>query len=160
MVHDIKPFLRSSTLAVFIITAFTLSGCDKKPTYAWYMQHPEQLKEVIMACASDSQKSPERTAQCDMAMYAAENMQTLINQAQANPELFGQRILGAQMTYADLQKEVVSANVAFESLQMKHVAETQLRTAQDDLYKAKKALTDQGEQIKVMLAVVGLSAPD
>lgn len=155
--NGLSSIIRYSAL---FFSCALLSACETKHTYYYYMQHPDVLKNDLLQCSNESDKSAERAAQCEIVDYAAEKMEALLTEEQANPELFGMRILNAQTAYANMDKQLVIANQALEKLQSGHASDTQLRAARDDLYKAKKAYEDQGEEIKVLLAVVGMGSPD
>src|SRR5436190_1273493 len=125
-----------------LLSSLLLTSCKEKQTYSYYMCHPQQLQQAITECQSSFQKTKEQAEQCEAVGYAAVNMNTLVNQLQADPEKFGQRVLDAQENYAKLTAKADEATKAVEGLQNNHASPTELRTAQDDLYKAKKACAD------------------
>lgn len=146
------------SLIVFLL--FLLTGCKEKQTYTYYLQHPLVLKQAVSECQSSSEKIKEQEEQCDIVMSAANKILELINDQQTHPEGFGQRILDEQREYAKLKEQAVKAKAALVSLKQKPASSLELRAAQDDLYKAKKACYEQAQHIKILLAVLGLSSPE
>lgn len=151
-----KRILRFLTLVLFFPL---LMGCKEKQSYSYYMRHPLELKQEITECQASFVKTKDQAAKCEIVMYAAVNMAALINQQQENPEKFGQRILEAEENYSKLKAAVNQASKVLDELKNKNAAPADLRAAQDDLYKAKKACADQLQEINVFLAVVGLGSP-
>ncbi|MBX3709751.1 MAG: EexN family lipoprotein [Gammaproteobacteria bacterium] len=146
---------------IIVILLPVLTGCHEKHTYSYYMQHPEVLKKAVATCQSSRLLSKEQVAQCEVILYSATNMISLINEQQADPEAFGQRIMDAQAAYIKLKDEVRKAQVSLDVLKKdKQASTSDVRAAQDDWYKAKKACAEQFQEVKVLLAVVGLGKPD
>jgi hypothetical protein len=137
-----------------------LTGCNEKQTYSYYMRNPEVLKKAVMRCQSNTQTSKEDIAQCEIVLYSATKMIALVNEQQENPEKFGQRILDAEAEYVNAKEAVRKAQANVDELKNQQTSAADLMAAQDDLYKAKKAPADQLQEIKVLLAVVGLGRPD
>lgn len=158
---SLKNRLAVFSPVIFILfLPLLLNGCRDKKTYSYYMQHPAALSGAIARCQSEPEKTGDKAAECEIVMFAAENMISLINEQQDNPEKFGQRILDAQMAYSTLKQQADEASQSYQRLQMAHASDAQLRIAKDDLYKANKTCADKLEQIKTMLAVVGMGSPD
>jgi len=149
-----------SRIFILIVLPLLLIGCKEKQSYSYYMRHPLELKNEITECQSILEKTKEQAAKCEIIMYAAMNITALVNQQQQDPEKFGQRILEAQENYAKFKLTEKQARTGLDELKNKNASPAELRTAQDDFYKAKKASVDQLQEIKVMLAVVGLGSPE
>jgi len=145
---------------ILIVLPLLLIGCKEKQSYSYYMRHPLELKGEITECQSILEKTKEQAAKCEIIMYAAMNITALVNLQQQDPEKFGQRILEAQENYAKLKLTERQARNSLDELKNKNAPPAELRTAQDDFYKAKKASADQLQEVKVMLAVVGLGSPE
>ncbi|VVC76239.1 hypothetical protein AQUSIP_15450 [Aquicella siphonis] len=145
---------------IILFAPVLLAGCKDKASYSYYMQHPAALKAAVTSCQSEYNKTADRAAECEIVLFAAENMISLINEQQENPEKFGQRILTAQMDYMVLKQRAAEADQSYQQLKNTHAPDARLRTAKDDLYKAKKACADKLEQIRILLAVVGMGSPD
>lgn len=148
-----------SRYAALVLITFSLFGCKERQSYTYYMRHPLVLKQEVTECQSSFEKTKDQAAKCEIVMYAALNMTALINQQQQDPEKFGQRILDAQENYIKLKEAVIQASQVVDDLKSKNTSPADLRSAQDDLYKAKKACADQLQEIRVFLAVVGLGSP-
>jgi outer membrane murein-binding lipoprotein Lpp len=176
--------LRGSLLILFVFSSSCLLlGCKEKQTYSYYMNHPQALQQAITECESNFQrinqrikvqadktraqaemhdqadKTKDQAEKCEVVAYAAVNMAALINQLQSDPEKFGQSVLAAQENYAKLAAKATEAGRLVEDLKNKQASPAELRAAQDDWYKAKKACAQQGQEIKNLLAVLGMSSP-
>lgn len=149
-----------SRIFILILLPLLLIGCKEKQSYSYYMRHPLELKKEITECQSILEKTKDQAAKCEIVMYAAMNITALINTQQQDPEKFGQHILDAQENYAKLRLTERQMRTGLDKLKNKNVSPAELRSAQDDFYKAKKASADQLQEIKVMLAVVGLGSPE
>jgi len=136
-----------------------LVGCNEKKTHSYYMRHPKVLEKDLTECQTYSEKSSEQIAQCQTVKYAAANMMSLINELQANQEKFGQRIINAEANYVKLKATVAQAKHTLDELKYKQVSAAEIRAAQDDLYKAKNACEEQRQEIKELLAVLGMNSP-
>lgn len=143
---------------VILLLPFLIS-CNENRTYDYYMQHPAVLKQAIKECQSSLEKTKDQAEQCEIVMYAAANIMSLISEQQANPEKFGQRILEAQATYVKMKQDVARESQSLDELKRKQASPAEIRIAQDDLYKTKKACAEQWREIKELLAVLGMSNP-
>jgi len=145
-------------LVILLPTA--LVGCTEKITYTYLMQHPNQLKQAIVTCQAKNERTKDQASQCEMVMYAAANMLAIISQQQEEPEKFGQRLMDAEVAYVKATDELQVAQEALADLQNKKASPTDLTAATDKMDKARKTVEEKNEEIKVMLAVLGLSSPD
>lgn len=151
--------MKNSKYLITVLFLVLLSGCKEKQTYSYLMRHPMVLKQEITECQASMEKTQDQATKCETVMYAGMNMSNLISQQQQDPEKFGQRILSAQENYIKLKQASIAASRILEDFKNKSAAPADIRTAQDDVYKAKKACSDQLQEIKVLLAVVGLGSP-
>lgn len=138
----------------------SLTGCNKNQTYSYYMRNPEVLKAALTVCQTNNPITKEEITHCEIVLYSATKMLSLINEQQADPEKFGQRILNAEMNYMKLKKVVNDTQVSLDKIKNQQISTADLMAAKDDLYKVRKNCSDQLQEIKVLLAVVGLGRPD
>lgn len=85
--------------AVVSLLLLMVSACQSKEPAelkSYLMQHPAVLTEAISACEKQA-ASP----RCDVVSSVATEMHVLMEDHDQNPEAFGQRILHAQMQYAE-----------------------------------------------------------
>jgi len=109
------------SLALVNVVMVTACAQQREDSVAYYLEHPKELSQEVTACQSANliqQSAPH----CRMVMEAARSLMELIEEHQQSPQAFGQRVLDAQMKYAQ---------------------------------------TGQGEQqVKALLAVIGLNSPE
>ena len=140
---------------VILLVPFLLACTEAEKNDDYYMQHPLELKQAIMACQGSFVQGV-KAAHCDMMMRAAVNMEAIVNQQQEDPERFGQRILHAEETLAQLKLAMIEAGKKAED---SHLSPAESKRAQDDLDNAKKAYDKQYQEVKVLLAVLGMGGP-
>ncbi len=149
--------IRKLVLSIFL--SIVLVGCQEDLTYSFLMQHPNALKKAVADC-QEVNNSPEQSKQCEIVMFAAANMMSILNDQQANPEQFGQRVMDAEFACVKAKQELVAAQLALVDLQAKHASSADIKTAQDKVDQAKKTLDTQREQVKDMLAILGINSPE
>lgn len=148
------------SVVICAFAAVLLTGCESKKTVVYFMQHPMELKQQIERCEANQNQSSDEAIICRTAIYAGSSLTALINEQQANPEAFGQRILDAQNRYMQLKADYDKAHERLSALKAKNGTDVDLRNAKDDLFKARQACQEQKENIDIMLAVLGLSSPE
>ena len=136
-----------------------LLGCDEKHTYPYYMKHLDVLKKAMVECESQNEKSKQQALQCEMVMYAAGNIVSLINEQQSDPELFGQRVLTAQIENQQLKLNIVEIENKLNNLKRKQASSSEISSVQKELLKLKQASAKKSEEVKTLLAVLGLGSP-
>jgi hypothetical protein len=151
---NVNKFLMSSLILI------ALSGCNKKLSYSYLMQHPDVLKQKIADCQSTDEKSKEEIKECEIVLYAAANMVSLINEQREDPEKFGLRILNIEIAYMKAKEELRIAQQAVIPLQHKKAMNEELQPANKALDQAQKSYLDKREELRVLLAVMGLNSPD
>lgn len=151
--------MKNAKYLISVLLLVSLSGCKERQTYSYLMRHPMVLKQEITECQASIEKTKDQATKCETVMSAGMNMSNIISQQQQDPEKFGQKILDAQENYIKLKEVLAATTKILEDLKSKNAAPEDIKTAQDDVYKAKKACSDQLQEIKVLLAVVGLGSP-
>lgn len=147
--------------SLFLALSLCVTGCQEKSNIAYYMRHPQALQAKTIECQFNREKTGDKAAECEMVLYAAKSLVTLLSEQQANPEKFGQRVLDAETRYAGLHATELQAQQSLMELRAKqNSSAVELRNAEDDFYKAKKAADEQKQMIAVMLAVLGMSSPE
>jgi hypothetical protein len=58
-----------------------------------------------------------------------------------------------------MKQDVARESQSLDELKRKQASPAEIRIAQDDLYKTKKACVEQWREIKELLAVLGMSSP-
>lgn len=147
-------------IALMVLVTLVLTGCEEKITYSYLMQHPNELKKAILDCQRNGANTEEQARQCEMVMYAANNMLSIITEQQADPEKFGQRIMETQLAFVKANDQLQQATQTLTALQTKKASATDLAKAEDNVATAKKTVEAKQKEIDVMLAVLSMSSPE
>jgi hypothetical protein len=147
-------------IGLLVLFPFVLAGCEEKITYSYLMHHPGELQKAILACQSSSDRMLEQERQCEVVMAAGNNMFAVVTEQQADPEKFGQRIMDAELAYAEANDELQKAIQILSDLQNKKASSLDLASAKEKVDQAKKAVEEKQEELNIMLAVLSLSSPE
>lgn len=151
--------IKNSRTLVLILLMPLLLGCHEEvKNYSWYMLHPQELQQEIMACQENGGLG-KNASQCEIVMRAADKMTDIVNRQQEEPEKFGQSVLGAQQRLQQLNNTLINAHKMVDDLKSKNASSAELQSAQASLDKAEKDYAEQLQQVNVMLAVLGMSSP-
>ena len=135
------------TFSAVLFYALWLSGCHQPSHYQYLMSHPKQLKSAVSRCQTLSVQS----SACDVVQRAADDFAVLANKRLANPDVFGQQIM---------QAELQLANTLQEFNQLKHdVNHSNNTDVQKKLAFAEQAYQAQLEKVQTLLAVVVATSP-
>ena len=80
-------------------------ACDREYTYQYLTTHPKILEQVLANCQQTSLSDATSSIDCVNAENARQEVAGLLNEVTANLQGFGQKILAAQNTLADLEFE-------------------------------------------------------
>ena len=138
----------------------TLVGCNKEFTYSYLLEHPAVVKHEIEYCQGLAEKTDDQEKQCALAMQAATEIMSMLNEEQLSPEKFGQRILDTEIAYGNARKTRQASQRLVATLKNKQATATELQAAQDKLDQATKVYAEQHMQMKILLAVVGVNSPE
>lgn len=139
---------------------FVLTGCEKTYDYSYLMQHPQVLKKEIGRCQGDGYISPNKVEYCKIVMYAGENMLSILQQEQDNPEKFGERILTIETAVAKAKIALDDAQKAYQALKEKQAGEDTVSKAKEKRDRLEKIYNDQYQEMQVMLTVIGINTPE
>lgn len=145
---------------ILTLSAFMLTGCNNEMSYNYLMQHPQVLRHEVTDCQSAEAKTQREISQCEIVMYAAANFNALVDEQQSDPEKFGQRIMDAEVAYIKLKADVTLAQESVATLKAKNASGKDLQTAQAALDKAQKDMKSKKEELKTLLAVMGINTPE
>ncbi len=126
-----------------LFSVLWLSGCYHAITYEYLMSHPKRLEAEANRC----QVQQAQSSICDVVQHAAEDFTMLANKRIANPDIFGQEIM---------QAELQLANALQELNQLKH------DTGHADMQKlalAEQVYQTQRQKVETLLAVVVATSP-
>jgi hypothetical protein len=147
---------------IFSILGITLilTACQQTPhTVAYLMRHPVTLEKDLRFCMSDSSKSDLQANYCNIVLEAQEKIRDYLEAQQIDPEKFGQRIMDTEVAYTALKAEFIGTKRQFELLKTQNVSQAELQPLQDKLILTEKRYREKQQELKVLLAVIGLSSP-
>lgn len=147
-------------ILVIIAIVSALSACNEKLTYSYLMEHPNELKQEVVRCQLMEEKTRDQAARCETVMNAAENIASIMDEQQQDPEKFGQKILDTEFAWVKAQEDMLAARQTLNALKTKNGSLAELKAAQDKLNQVQKAYQDRSEEVKVLLAVAGMNSPE
>lgn len=122
--------------------AITITACQQQDlTVSYLAEHPRVLERELQRCMTDPRSS--QLSQCKVAIEAQGILRGYLEQAQTDPEGFGQRILDVQMNMATIKTEMATSDQA--SAKMAEL---------------KKTYDDKQKEVSILLAVAGLNSPE
>ena len=133
-----------------------LSGCDEKMTYSYLMQHPKVLQKEVAKCQEDNADVEE----CKVVSYAANNVMMLINEQQASPEKFGDKLLQAQTALSQLKLKIDDTQQKLAQLKLQQASSDKIKTVQNELEEMQNQYQEKNDDINHRLAVLGLANPE
>ena len=99
-------------LLLSLCLLFTLSGCNKQPlAYDYLMQHPAVLQEKMMQCPFTTTDDPK----CEVIKHAEHDFSLLVQEAQSNPEQFGEKILVAEKLLVEKREARPQSEQAYQA---------------------------------------------
>lgn len=143
------------------ILSITLFGCQEANyTHDYLIQHPLLLKDEIEYCQSLMNKTPAQTKRCDLATTATATLMVLISERQQDPERFGQRVIDAEISYVKAKQDHQAARQVLDILVAKKATNNELEIAKTKVIETKQLYQAKRNEIKALLAVIGMSSPE
>ncbi len=107
---------------IFIaICLVSLSACSQAKDYQYFMEHPKTIKPVYERCQTSADQGI-NNPQCQAAIRASQDVDALLEELQASPFAFGEKILRAQQQYAQLKQAERDAPTKKAALKVKQQA--------------------------------------
>lgn len=147
--------LKTLLLTTSIFLAFSLSGCEKKPTYSYLMLHPNHLQELYSQCSEDAVSASQP---CDLIARAQADFAALVNQRQQDPERFGARIMQEQENSVFLRSKFNLAQQTYHTAGATQSKAEDLQKMHAELDKAEQDYQQSREEVKVLLAVIAATS--
>jgi hypothetical protein len=141
---------------LILVMLIGLTACEKKLTYSYLISHPQELKAEMDRC----QTSDNNDQRCEIVLYAAANLTAIIRDQQANPEKFGQRVMDTQVQCLADKKALQTAKANLAALQKQQASAAEITSAQTEVAKAQQRFKDKREEVRMLLAVLGLGSPE
>jgi len=137
----------------------SLTACSKPVTYSYLLSHPAALHKQLVTCQAETSKTQEQVKTCQMAMAAASKFEATVDEAQQNPEKFGERILKLESDYGKAKEAVHTAKQKMDALSNEHASLLSIKAATAQLAHEQQKSSDMQQELRLLLAVVGLSGP-
>lgn len=150
----------STLVLVLSSTVFFLAGCEKPVTYAYLIQHPTVLKKELDNCQLTTVNTKAQTERCEIVLYAATTLASLINDMQQDPEKYGQAIMDQEVACVKLKTDQHDLQKALATLSEKNASSAEIDVLKIKLDQAEKKYQEQREKVKAMLAVAGMRRPE
>jgi hypothetical protein len=83
----------------------------------YLQQHPRELSQLIEQCQMSPPVMREQIQVCNNAFSAGKEIAGIIREIQANPQLFGEKILRAQMQYVSETEKHADTDEKLQSIQ-------------------------------------------
>jgi hypothetical protein len=144
-----------------LVCALTACGEDQN-NYQYLVTHPAVMKKKMDACAVMTKTASNVEKQhCEIVLNASTKFMAVVAEQQTDAEKFGVRVLNAQTTYANtkakvkqLENDITKAKAAgTPDIAALHKLEADLVTAKNDC-------DAQRLEVRMLLAVVGVSTPN
>lgn len=91
--------------AFFVVVGLSvlLSGCSSRDPALYWAHHPQALKNAVLLCRQE----PNPGVHCQQIQAIYDQLSVLAQALASNPELYGQRIMGAETQLAKLKKSLM-----------------------------------------------------
>lgn len=143
------------------LTTIIIAGCNDKASLQDILDHPALLKKEMARCQSSvSRLSSAEQQWCQVVLAAGSRFMGMVADRETDPEKFGVRIITAEENYAAAKNQLVIQQQKVTELQTKQASATELQKAQDQLVLAQKNYREKQQEVKLLLAVIGTSAPN
>lgn len=124
------------------------------------MRHPAILKKELDGCRFVSIKPAAERNRCEVILYAAANVESLINEIRESPEKFGQKILDEEIECVKTKSLYHQWQQELDVKKAQKGSFSELKLMEEKLETAKKTYQDQREKVQILLAVIGMGSPE
>lgn len=142
--------------------ASLLTACDDQDNYQYLITHPAVMKKKMAACATMSKTASNIEKQrCEIVTNASTKFMAVVAEQQTDAEKFGVRVLMAETAYSNAKakmKQLEADLAAAKAAPTTDVAA--IHKMEEDLAAAKKDSDDKRQEVRMLLAVVGVSTPN
>ncbi len=152
--------MKTIKLITLLALVMAVSSCDQELTYNYLVQHPNVLAKKIEECQSASNLNKAPSSQCKIVYYAATNFMSAQEEAAADPEKLGQKMIDIENEYATLLTNVNTAKTKLADLQNKKADDKDIQQARMDLDKLQSQTQEKLDEMKFLLAVIGRNSPE
>lgn len=153
--------MKNMKFALLTLACLSQAACSSEShTYNYLVEHPLVLNQDMALCQSGAETSPDQQAQCEVARKAAVKVGGIIDQAQSDPERFGQLIMQKEDEMVKSREQLDQANSELVSLKAKNASAAELAAAETKVNSLEAEYQQRDQDVKIMLAVAGLNSPE
>jgi len=150
---------------IVVCAVFLLTSCEQNRNYQYLLTHPSALKKEVERCdkLAENQKdtiSPDDKKHCELVMYTAANMISVLNEQQDDPQKFGEKIMAAQLAIGKTKELIQSLKQTLDQINITKIDPDKRKLIEKQLADAEDLYRKQIEEIKLFLAVMSLSSPE
>lgn len=150
-----------SHIVVVSVLVLLVSACkSENHTYQYLVTHPRVLEKEFNRCQTLLQKTQEQEDQCKIVSNAVQMVTDTISSQRHDPEKFGLRILVAEIALNDYKGKLTHAEEKLTALKEKASSESAIKKAQEEVQGLTQAYNDKRDEVKMLLAIMGMSTPE
>lgn len=147
-------------IMTFVCLSLGLTACDKELSYSQLLKNPAMLKKELTRCQNTEGQTQAPTQRCIIVSKAAITLLSLIKQMEKNPESFGQKVLNQEAECVKAKIKLQEAEKNIQALKKTNASKESLTEAEQKKKEAETFYWQQREQVKILLAVLGLTSPE
>lgn len=138
-----------------------LTACEDRYNYQYLITHPAIMKKEMDACdvmgmtASNVEKE-----RCAIVTHANATFMGVVVEQKINAEKFGVRVLTAETDYANARIKVKQLEADLANAKTNSGDTTSMHKLEEDLAAAIKDCEDKRQEVRMLLAVMGVSTPN
>jgi hypothetical protein len=145
---------------ILFILSLPLFGCNPEITSDYLLENLNVLKQEVKYCDNftDASMTAAQKIQCDIVMSTANNIVQLSNKQQADPQKFGIYVLSAEAEFSHAKVELLSAEKNIQQIKASDTAA--FHSAQQKLIAAQEDYKKRQQEMKLLMAVLGIGSPE
>jgi hypothetical protein len=152
-------------LQIVLCSIFLLVGCEQNRDYQYLLTHPGALKKEVERCDQLAESpiaslSVSDKKHCELVMYTAANMISVLNEQQDDPQKFGQKVMAAQFHIEETKELIGSIKQTLDQMLAAKSNPDKLKLIEKQLADAQDSYQKQTEEMKLFLAVLSMSSPE
>ncbi len=148
-------------MACLVGLASLLTACEDQYNYQYLITHPEVMKKKMAACEVMSKSASNLEKQrCQLVTSASTKFYAIVAEQQTDAEKFGVRVLTAETDYANAKIKVKQLEADLAKARANPGDVTAMHKLEEDLAAAKKDSDSKREEVRMLLAVMGVSTPN
>jgi len=150
---------------VVLLIGFLLISCKQEElTYDYLLQHLDKLKDEVSVCQklteTNTKLTEEQEKRCELVMYTAANVISLLNEQRENEQQFGKKVLAAESEYVKAKEDLAVKQANLNKLNNNQADSAKIKLAEAEVKMAQETYQKHDNELKLLLAVLSLSGPE